>query len=117
MKTAEYGAFRASLRFLPNSRMCFKCCEPQHPPFDHPKGVIGCKYNDVVKPLAYVIFKNEQLRKKVFGKMQLPANQFSLIADYQKWLVQRQGVPGSMVNIHEVILAYHELYPDGGTDD
>jgi hypothetical protein len=113
MNTPGYRAFRAALRFLPTSCMCFKCCEPQHPPFAHPKGTSGCKYNDVIKPIAYVIFKDDQLRAKVFGKMQMPANRFSCIADYQDWLVQRQENPGSMVNIHEVLLAYYELYTYG----
>jgi hypothetical protein len=116
MDTLEYGTFRSRLRFMPNSRMCWKCCEPQHPPFDHPKGTDGCKYNDVVKPIAYVIFQDDQLRAKVFGKMQMPANRFSSISNYRDWLVQRQGAPGSMVNIHEVLLAYYELYPYGGTN-
>ena len=47
--------------------------------------------------------------------MDLPANHFSSIADYQEWLTKKQEVPGAMHNIHEVILAYHELHPYGGT--
>jgi hypothetical protein len=114
MNTPGYHAFK-TLEFLPNSRMCYKCCEPQWRPFSHPKGTSGCTYNDVIKPIAYVIFEDHRLRGKIFEKMGLPADYVSSIVDYKEWLAKKQTVPGAMHNIHEVILAYHELYPYGGT--
>jgi hypothetical protein len=119
MRTAAYTAFKVITFSQPRSFklfLCFRCCEPHGKPFEHPARSACCTYNDVIKPIAYVIFEDNQLRAAVFEKMKISANRFPSMKEYKAWLGEKQDVAGAMYNIHEVILAYHELHPYGGTE-
>lgn len=114
IKSPPYATFKAGVRFDKGFFLCYVCCIPHLPPFDHPKGSQGCTFDDVIKPIAFLVFSHDELRAAVFSKLGLPANYFDSINSYKAWLGQIQGTPGALYNIHEVLLAYHDTHPFGG---
>ena len=115
MTSSDYGPFRA-IKFSRGKFICYRCCEPHGEPFEHPRQSNGCTYVNVIKPIAYAIFRDDRVRAKVFGQMKLKASHFASITDYVAWLGKMQTTPGAMYNIHEVVLVYYKLYPNGGTE-
>jgi hypothetical protein len=114
MDTPDYRSFRDQLEFGKGFFLCYKCGVPHQPPFGRHKGGEGCTFHDILKLIAYVIFYCDNLRPKVFAKLQLSPNHFQSFDEYRVWLGQKQGHASALYNIHEIVLAYHELCPYGG---
>jgi hypothetical protein len=72
------------------------------------------EYEDIVMPLAYFVFFCHSVRQRVFREMGMDPEEFSSVAEYAKWVGKIQDTEGALYNIHEVIIKYFELYPNGG---
>jgi len=88
------------------------CFAPFGPPFNHevpPRGERYngdlCEYPDVLKELAYIIYKNERVRAAVFAK--LGHADPSTLALY--WRFIGKISPGGLLGVYEVLAAYLEL--------
>jgi hypothetical protein len=116
LNTTQYGNFKAKLKFTKPSLggyyLCHTCCTPHQPPFDHPPNSQRCTQPDIIKPIAYAIFSCGELRSRVFSQLGLQANHFDSVESYSSWL--GQCTPGTLYNIHKVVLAYYKLHPCGG---
>ena len=120
MATDDYIAFKSKLEFQRKTQfyMCFNCLCPHRPYniFGHPSQTGDCAEHqeDVIKPLAYGIWFQEPVRQRVFEQLGLRLDYFRDMDQYIQWICQKQDIPNSMYNIHELVLAYYSLYPHGG---
>lgn len=108
----DYVRFRSGLRF-PSGVVCFFCCLPYGPPANHISikdakhlGTFpGCAHPDVLKPLAWLIWKESQLRQRLQNDGHIPVNDD---VSYIAWLTKYND---GVINIHRLvvtILLYEE---------
>jgi hypothetical protein len=105
----EWQVFKGDLRF-PKGVLCYFCLVPYCPPFDHPHPSLGaqptpdlCDYPDALKELAYIIYRNNTLRKKVFAKLGIAAP--SNLYLYKRYITKQPG-KGELLGVYKVINAY-----------
>jgi len=85
---------------------------PYCPPFNHappPPGVRRtadlCDYPDVLKELSYILYANQSLRQKVFGRLGHAMPQ--TLEEYKRHISSRQN--GGTFGAYNVIYAYLEV--------
>jgi hypothetical protein len=101
--------FKKAMKFT-KVKICYFCVVPAAIQTSHPEGPQGgCRYDDIVKPLAFMIFDQPLVRRAVFSLMDLPESHFLNINEYARWLAQQGHAPGSLVNALEVILLLGQL--------
>jgi hypothetical protein len=106
----RWKTFKAALRL--GSSVCWRCAFPFDPPCDHPRGSNQCEFPDLLKELAFLVYVDStQIRDAVFFKLGVSCP--STIGQYAIWLGRTSSVPGSVVNIVEVLAAYWALRKDG----
>jgi len=72
-----------------------------------------CKYDDLLKPLLFLIYDDPDVRKHVFEELGIAPNQFSNMTQYSQWLGHSEGAADMLYNALEVILAYLHLRRNG----
>jgi hypothetical protein len=101
--------FKKAMKFT-KVKICYLCVVPAAIRTSHPHGPQGgCRYDDMVKPLAFMVFDQPLVRRAIFSLMDLSESHFLNINEYAQWLAQQGHAPGSLVNALEVILLLGEL--------
>lgn len=113
----DWGRFKSMVRF-PRGKVCFFCFAPFGAPFNHAQAPVNgqqspkeCLYPDVLKELAYVIYRDESVRQSVFDKLghSMPSN----LNEYVQFITARQS--GGIFGVFEVIFAYAGVREEGIT--
>ena len=109
--------FKADLRF-PHGVLCYFCLIPYGPPFLHARAPLGsqptpqlCDFPDALKELAYVLYRDDSLRGKVFAKLGV-AEPSSLYL-YKRYITRssKEGLLG----VYKVIDAYLRVREEEGS--
>ncbi len=115
----NYVAFRDHLKFTSHDsstdeapNVCWTCAVPQvddlHDTFVA-VGTKGCKYDDTIKPLAWLIWYNEDERINAMDGLNISRvgeNVWSSVEAYTTWLL-KPGKPGTY-NIHDLYVYWVE---------
>lgn len=96
--------YRPSFKF-PSGLVCWKCAVPYNPPFNHDANSNGssCIFEDMLKPLAYMIFKSPELRKATFDTLE----------KYAVWLSEKDEDCTTLVKLFEVVWTYATMRNEG----
>jgi hypothetical protein len=106
---ASFNAFKKAMVFPKVVKTCYLCVVPPSIPSGHPNGLrAGCNFDDIIKPLAYLIYEETETRKAVLGQLGLHGNHFHDLRAYAGWMAQPGHTIGSL-NALEVILALGRL--------
>ena len=107
---AFVAGFKSQLKFTGEAKICYFCVLPWRINTTHAskQNYKPCAYQDIIKPLAFLVYQSPQLRKEVFGHLGLGEGHFRSMGAYIDWLCQFG--PGSLLNIHEVVIATGKLY-------
>jgi hypothetical protein len=108
--------FKAHQSF-PRGTVCFLCFAPFGPPFNHdipPPGTRNtgnlCEYPDVLKELAYIIYKETQVKNVVFTKLGAPVP--TTLHSYKRFIGKKCG--GGLLGLYKVMATYLDLRESGG---
>ena len=108
----SFKAFRSQIHYSQHG-ICYRCGVLTSDRFDHPlrtkDGNPACKYDDILKPLAFAIFSIPPLRDIVIPEACGRPLDFRSIGDYAKWLGEVPAGSESMFNLWEVCHAYVHL--------
>lgn len=111
----DWNRFKIGLRF-PKDTVCYFCLAPYAAPFNHARPSLGtrpspddCEYPDVLKELAYILYQDDPLRRKIFSKLGI--SEPLTLQLYQRFIGKRQqdGILGA----YEVVNAYLEMRESG----
>ena len=109
----SFKPFRSQIRYS-QPGICYRCGVPTSERFDHPFRSKGadptCKYDDILKPLAFAVFSIPSLRDIVIPEAGGCLRDFPSIGDYAKWLGEVPTGLQSMSNLWEVCHAYVHLF-------
>ena len=110
-----WEVFKADLRF-PSGVLCYFCLIPYGPPFLHARAPLGsqatpelCDFPDALKELAYVLYRDESLRGKVFAKLGV-AEPSSLYL-YKRYITRSSKK--SLLGVYQVIDAFLRVREEG----
>ena len=71
------------------------------------------KFDDMIKPLAYIIYQSPPSRDLVFEKLGMRPRHFRTLEEYAQWLGKCDDNASGMYNIHEVVYMYFILRDAG----
>ncbi|KAF8549215.1 hypothetical protein OG21DRAFT_1500556 [Imleria badia] len=112
---SAYKAFRSQI-FYSKPGICYRCGVLTSDRFDHPFRSKGdkpaCKYDDILKPLAFGIFSVPSLKDIVIPGAGGRLQDFHSVGDYAKWLGNVSPGSQSMFNLWEVCHSYVHLLND-----
>ena len=107
----EWQTFKADLQF-PKDVICYFCLALYGPPFNHPTAPPGtkrspelCEYPDVLKEVAFILYSDERLRKKIFAHLGVAPP--STLFLYKRYITKRQS--GGILGIYRAIDAYLDI--------
>ncbi|KAH0831423.1 hypothetical protein J3R83DRAFT_14095, partial [Lanmaoa asiatica] len=103
---ASYHSFRSQIRFSARG-VCYRCCVPTSQQFDHPfrskTDDLPCRFDDILKPLSWVLYCLPPLRDVVLDQAGVSPQLFHSSRDYAKWLGEvRPGSNALSSNLLEV---------------
>lgn len=107
-----YRAFRSSIRFS-RTGICYRCAVPTSDRFEHPNrsksDTSTCKFDDILKPLAFAVYSISSLRTIVIPEAGAPPEQFPTAEMYARWLGEFRSSADPTNNLWEVCHAYIHL--------
>ncbi|KAG6371442.1 hypothetical protein JVT61DRAFT_9141 [Boletus reticuloceps] len=110
--SSSYLPFRSKIRFS-KTGICYRCAVPTSDRFEHPNRSktddVACKFDDILKPLAFAIFSIPCLRDVVLPEAGVHPREFPSFEDYACWLGVIRPGPQSLFNLWEVCHAYIHL--------
>jgi hypothetical protein len=68
-----------------------------------------CKYDDLLKPMLFLIYQEPKIRKPVLEALGLDANQFNSIDQYTQWVGLCENNDNMLYNALEVLIVYLHL--------
>ena len=109
---SPYQQWRKQIRFI--GRICYPCaCPYKEPEFGHEEGIgSSCSrtsYQELMKPLAYIVYFAPALKAAVFQYLGLAAEPFVSAEEYAIWLGATSGSLSSMSNLLEIVYAVAAL--------
>ncbi|KIJ09038.1 hypothetical protein PAXINDRAFT_102375 [Paxillus involutus ATCC 200175] len=106
-----FSPFRSKIRL--ERGMCFRCGVPTSPSFDHPfrdKGdTKDCRYDDILKPLSFLIYSVPSIRDVVLQEAGTNQGDFANVQRYAAWIGTTRAGPQGMSNLLEIAHAYFHL--------
>jgi hypothetical protein len=113
MLDREWAQFKY-LSFV-GGMLCYFCLVPFGPPFHHQRASRGskqtpdlCAYPDALKELAFIIYKDQTIREKVFAELGVPAP--SSLHGYKQCLTAAQA--RQLPALYKIIDAYLSVRED-----
>jgi hypothetical protein len=93
--------------------VCYFCLAPYASPFNHARPIpkekpsaLLCDYPDVIKELAYLVYRDEALRTKIFSKLghSIPET----VGVYQRYIGKKRGGTFGAYNVLDTYLDLRE---------
>lgn len=110
-----WRSFKAKINF-PSGLICPLCLALYGPPFNHRKPLPGsryigefCDYTDILKKLAYTVYRKQEIRKAIFDK--LGHSTPSTVASYRRFVGKKSA--GGLLGVYQVLDAYLDLREAG----
>ncbi|KAG6374249.1 hypothetical protein JVT61DRAFT_4263 [Boletus reticuloceps] len=115
--SSPYIRFRSNIRYT-RTGICYRCAVLTSDRFNHPNRSktddVPCKFDDILKPLAFAIFSIPEIRDVVLPAAGVQSPELVSSDDYAKWLGTVPAGPQALFNIWEVCHAYVHLTDNNG---
>ena len=115
----SYHSFHQHIRFLVRG-VCYRCGVPTSKRFNHPfcskNNNPACRFDDLLKPLSWVLYSITSLRGVVMDHAGVDSDRFCSSRDYAAWWDEDRYSSGSLTtNMLEICHTYLYLLDNDGS--